>query len=267
MHMVRLIACCAALLLAAQPLEAQRARLRLDGVVRDDRTSAPLSNARVQLVSAWHQVTAEQLTDSLGSFTMPLPRMGAYRMRVLRDGYGEVNAEVRTETFVYVSVEVRMLPGGPLMAPLTYLARTQRMPAAALEGYYTRLRTGRGAYITRMHVEMVRPGYISDLIGTVPGVVVQRGGPENEHRTLLARRVADGARVPDCPLRVYVDGQPLPVAPPDGQPGSSQLDGSVDQSMVEGIEVYVDPAAVPAAFAAETADACGAVAIWTRPGQ
>jgi hypothetical protein len=242
-------------LLAAAPLGAQR--VVIDGVIRDDASGAALPQARVELLGPFMQRIGARTADSLGTFRFPLRRFGEYRVRVSAPGYGPVDAPLRTEAFAYNSVEIRLRPSGALATPIAFLARTQLLPPPALDGYYARQRMGRGAFITRTHVELVRPGYISDLIGAAPGVTLQRAGPDGEHRTLVAEATG-------CPLRVYVDGEPLAPRPATSEPGPSALDGSVDQTIVEGIEVYVDPATLPAELGGGGSEPCGAVGVWTR---
>jgi hypothetical protein len=244
---------CASALTLAMPL---RAQVRLDGVIRDDSSGVAIPAAHIELISPFQRSMGTRTADSLGTFTFPLPRLGEYQLRISARGYRQVQVPLRTEANAYVNAEIRLRHGGALASPLTYLARTQVLPNAALNGYYTRLRAGRGAFFTRMHVEQVRPAYVSDLIGTVPGVVVQRGGQDDEHRTLLART--------GCVLRTYVDGQLLEYRPATGEPGPAALDTQVDQTIVEGIEVYVDPATVPAELGGGPDATCGAVGVWTR---
>jgi hypothetical protein len=244
---------CAIALIAALPL---RAQVRVDGVVRDDSSGVAIPGARIELFSPFQRAMGSRTADSLGTFGFPLPRLGEYQVRVSAAGYRQVQVPLRTEAFAYMNVEIRLRRNGALASPLGYLARTQVLPNAALNGYYTRLRTGRGAYLTRIHVEQSRPAYVSDLIGTVPGVMVQRGGLDDEHRTLLART--------GCLLRTYVDGELLEYRPATGEPGPAPLDATVDQNVVEGIEVYVDPATVPAELGGGTDASCGAVAVWMR---
>lgn len=251
MRRLLLLLCAAAL--SAVPL---RAQVRLDGVIRDDSSGAAIPGARIELISPFQRPMGSRNADSLGTFTFPLPRLGEYQVRVTARGYQQVQVPMRTEANPYVNAEIRLRRAGTLAAPLTYLARTQVMPNAELNAYYGRLRLGRGAFFTRMHVEQARPAYVSDLIGTVPGVVVQRGGQDGEHRTLLSRT--------GCVLRTYVDGQPLAYRPATGEPGPSALDAEVDQTIVEGIEVYVDPATVPAELGGGPDASCGAVGLWTR---
>jgi hypothetical protein len=252
--------CSAVVLLAAAPASAQ---IRVSGIVRDDMTGAALPEARVELLDGWGTLRRARLTDSLGHFEFPLKRLGVYRMRVRRRGYAESMGTLLTEAYVYLNVEFRVRPNLPLMAPLTLLARAQKLPSPAMEGFHKRLREARGRYFTREDVENVRPGYVSDMLAPIPGFIIRRGGQNNTERTLFQQRVTSaGVRQPDCALRVFVDGEMLNPRLPDGDPGPSGFDATVEQTMVEGIELYLDPAKVPAELGGP--GSCGAVAIWTR---
>ena len=252
--------CCTFALFTAVPLPAQ---IRLEGIVRDDVTGAPIPEARVELLDGWGTLRRVRDTDSLGHFGFPVKRLGVYRVRVRRRGYAEAMGTLLTEAYVYLNVEFRMRPAVALMAPLTLLARAQKLPSPAMAGFHTRLREGRGRYLTREDVQMVRPGYVSDMLANFPGFIVRRGGTDGADRTLFARRItAAGVRQADCPLRVFVDGEMLNPRLSSGEPGPAGFDATVDQTMVEGIELYLDPASVPAEFGGP--GACGAVAVWTR---
>lgn len=260
MRRTLLLLCSACCLLAAAPLSAQ---IRLQGIVRDDMTGAALPEARVELLDGWGMLRRARTTDSLGHFEFPLKRLGVYRVRVRRRGYAESMGTLLTEAYVYLNVEFRVRPHLPLMAPLTLLARAQKLPSPALEGFHTRLREGRGRYFTREDVENVRPGYVSDMLASIPGFIVRRSGRDNADRLLFQQRVtAAGVRQADCALRVFVDGEMLNPRLPGGEPGPGGFDATVDQTMVEGIELYLDPASVPAELGGP--GTCGAVAIWTR---
>ena len=255
-----LLLCCTFLFLAAGPLSAQ---IRLEGIVRDDATGAAVPEARVELLDGWGTLRRIRETDSLGHFQFPVKRLGVYRVRVRRRGYAEAMGTLLTEAYVYLNVEFRLRSNAPLMAPLTLLARAQKIPSPTMQGFHVRLREARGRYFTREDVEAVRPGYVSDMVATIPGFIVRRSGEEGRERTLYQQRVtASGVRQADCALRVFVDGEMLNPRLPSGEPGPGGFDATVDQTMVEGIELYLDPANVPAEFGG--AGACGAVAVWTR---
>ncbi|HEX2076646.1 MAG TPA: TonB-dependent receptor [Longimicrobium sp.] len=253
---------CALALVAAVPLPAQ---VLVDGVLRDDDSGRPIADARIELIDSWGDVKRARITDSLGNFRMPMRRLGVYRLRVRARGYAPVTATLVTEAYVYHNVELRVRPSVALGAPLTLLARAQVLPSPVLEAFHARLRNSAGRFFSREHVEMLRPAYVSDLIATAPGVAVRRDG---EERLLIAQRVTStGVRQADCNLRVYLDGEVVNPRLPTGELGAGSVDNTVDQTMVEGIEIYPTAATVPTVFSGNGAPSCGAVAVWTKGGR
>ena len=250
---MRLLLLLSALLLAAAPVAAQ---VRIEGIVRADADGAPLAGARIQVLDGFEHRVATVVADSLGTFRIPLRRLGTYRLRTSHAGFRQATGTLLTEAFPFLNVEVRLRPDGALAAPVTVVTRAQVLPTPALEGYHARLRSGSGRYFTRETVDRLRPAYLSDLIATAPGIEVERSADED--RTLHARLPAGR-----CTVRVYLDGELLNTRDAGGGLGPAPIDGTVVATAVEGIEVYPDPAAVPPPFR-EPADACGAVAVWTR---
>lgn len=89
---------------------------------------------------------------------------------------------------------------------------------------------------------------IRDSLG-IPLAVSQRG-PK------LVARLGGGPGAVPCVLRVAVDGQI--------QPPGTPLD-IVTPEAIEGVEIYLGPATMPAEFATARRDqSCGLVLIWTR---
>ncbi|HVH12984.1 MAG TPA: carboxypeptidase-like regulatory domain-containing protein [Longimicrobium sp.] len=252
---------CLAAVAFAQPLSAQ---VHLDGIVVDDATRQPVAEARVELYNGWNQLIRARRTDSLGHFQIPIKRLGVYRVRVRGRDYPDVSQLVVTESYPYHSIEVRLRREGPLLAPITMLARAQSLPRPEMQGFHHRMRNGRGSFITRDDVEAVRPGYISDMLAWRPGVFVRRGGASGDDRLLIARRVVEG-RLAECPLRVIVDGELVNSRSAAGEVAPASIDGMVDQTMVDGIEIYVNTDDVPPEFQNAPAG-CGVVAVWTRSG-
>lgn len=252
---------CLLALVFAPPLHAQ---VRLDGIVVDDVTRQPIPDARVELYDGWNQLSRARRTDSLGHFQVPLKRLGVYRVRVRGRGYPDVSQLVLTEAYPYHSIEVRLRQGATLLAPITMLARAQSLPRPEMQAFHHRLRDARGSFITRDDVEATRPGYISDMLVWSPGVFVRRGGPAGQDRLLIARRVIEG-RLVECPLRVLVDGDLVNARTAAGEVAPVAIDGMVDQSMVDGMEIYVNAGDVPDELTNAPAG-CGAIAVWTRNG-
>jgi hypothetical protein len=256
-----LLLLCLLSLSAVQPLAAQ---VRIDGIVLDDATGQPIPGARVRVYDGWAG-WRRRLADSAGNFSLTVRRLGVYRVQVRSPGYPDVEGQVVTGAFPFQNIEVRMRNGAQLMAPVTILTRAQLIPSPHMQGFHERLRSRRGAYVTREQVAAVRPGYISDMIARTPGVLVRRTGRYGENRYLFTRRFADATRTQqvDCPLRVLVDAEVVNARSASGALEPATVDYTVDQTMVDGIEIYVDPDAIPAEFRGEGAH-CGAILIWTR---
>lgn len=252
---------CLLILAVAPSLHAQ---VRLDGIVVDDVTRKPIPDARVELYDGWNQLSRARQTDSLGHFQIPLRRLGVYRVRVRGRGYPDVSQVVLTEAYPFHSIEIRLRQGATLLAPITMLARAQSLPRPEMQAFHHRLRDGRGSFITRDDVESIRPGYISQMMEWSPGVFVRRGGPAGEDRLLMVRRVIEG-QIVECPMRVLVDGELVNARAASGEVAPVAIDGMVDQSMVDGIEIYVNAGEVPAELTNAPAG-CGAAAVWTRNG-
>jgi hypothetical protein len=262
MRLAVLLLCLFALTPAAR-LHAQQ-QVHLEGIVVDDADRAPIAGARVEVFDGWGRLNRSRHTDSLGHFRLPLRRLGAYRVRVRVRGYPEVAQVVLTEAYPFTSIEVRVRKGAQLLAPITILGRAQSLPRPDMAAFHHRLRTGRGTFVTRDDVEATRPGHISDMIAWSPGVAIRRAGASGDDRLLIARRVIEG-RLSECPLRVLVDGQLVNPRTPAGEVAPVAIDAMVDQSMVDGIETYVDAAAVPSELHNAPAG-CGAIAVWTKTG-
>lgn len=251
------------LALPAARLHGQQ-QVHLEGIVVDDNDRQPVAGARVEVFDGWGRLNRTRHTDTLGHFKLPLRRLGAYRIRVRVRGYPEVSQVVLTEAYPFTSIEIRVRKGAQLLAPVTILGRAQSLPRPDMAAFHHRLRTGKGSFVTRDDVESVRPGHISDLIVWSPGVAIRRGGASGDDRLLIARRVIEG-RLTECPLRVLVDGELVNARTASGEVAPVSIDAMVDQSMVDGIETYVDAAAVPGEFRNAPAG-CGAVAVWTKTG-
>lgn len=260
MHRTSLFVCLLSLF-AAQPLASQ---VQIDGIVVDDATGQPIPGARVRVYdgfTGWRRRSA----DSIGNFSVTLRKLGSHRVHVRSPGYPDVQGTVVTGAYPYQNIEVRMRRSTQVMIPVTILARSQLLPPPHMLGFHDRLRNRRGAYLTREDVAAVRPGYISDMIIQTPGVLVHRTGRYGENRYLFARRFADAGRtqIVECPLRVLVDAELVNARSASGELQAATVDYTVDQTMVDGIEIYVDPATVPAEFRDEGTQ-CGTVVIWTR---
>jgi hypothetical protein len=267
---VRAAAAAALLLFSAPPLAAQTV---LRGELVDEHTGRPISGARVRLLSADSRPLRGTLTDSLGHFSFPVRQAGAYRLHAERIGYRPtLTPHLRLAAGDTLQVEFRLAVNAVLLAPVEIVARSRARANPVLEGFYVRRQRGFGQFVSREEIEQRSPFYITDILGTVPGVRVAPGGRTGSRNVYMARS-AHG----DCPVQIYLDGALVnrPVAArriSDSLRVSDQyanlewtIDDMVSPSSVEGIEIYRGLSEVPAEFGGPNAH-CGVIAVWTKRG-
>lgn len=107
---------------------------------------------------------------------------------------------------------------------------------------------GAGHFVTRDDIEKRHPASLSDILRTVPGIVVT--GREVGRTGVRFTRST-------CAPQFFVDGLPIESFRTDDMPPSD----------VEGIELYSSAAGVPAEYNRLRATNCGTILIWSRlPG-
>jgi hypothetical protein len=251
----------AVLLLAAAPLHAQ---IYLDGAVLEAETGAPVVGAIIEVVDRAQRVVARAVTDPEGLFTTSLQRDGAYRLRANRLGFqAAITPLLHTDGYDHLVVEIRLDPEAVLLAPLEILGRSARAISPVLEGFTARARVGLGYFITRDDIENRRPGRVTDLLASVPGVSLESSGTGTRRTVTMSRSRIGGMR--NCPVQVFIDGRLLNRSVSSGRDIGLSIDDVVSPGSVEGIEVYRGISGIPAEFL-NTDARCGVVAIWTRRG-
>lgn len=230
---------------AAVPQQRSAVPSSVRGVVLEYETGNPLANVAVAL-SRWSDAEGGprvRESDARGRFLFDEVPPGRYVLTVARIGFttSEDTLTVASDSEIRIGVELSPSPV-PLEAVVVVVNRS-----AAMAGFESRRRRGRGTYITREEIEEMNPTLVTELLRVVPGAsFAQRrfGG--------LELRLRGG-----CRPTVWVNGARAISA-------SAQEIG-IDQILspfeVEAIEVYRGAGAVPAQFGPET---CGAVVVWTR---
>jgi hypothetical protein len=250
----------------------------ITGRVLVDGEEAAIPGATVEARDEFGRVRGRAVTDAVGEFRIELRLIQGTWMHLHVQRIGFTSATSPRFRFVpdeTVHTELRLLVEAVLMAPLTVVARSSRMRAPGIEEFDFRRQRGlAGHFITRQQIEERNPFYLSDLLGSVPGV---RLGPS---QGAGGRMVYIGRALPGegaCPPQVFLDGRLMngrvlttigtdasgnSIASYRTQPGV-RIDDFVSVQSVAGVEVYSGLAGVPAEFF--TPDArCGIIAIWTR---
>ena len=131
------------------------------------------------------------------------------------------------------------------------------MPDARLEGFYKRAQTNSfGRYITEAMIEKAHAQHVSDLMRTLPGVLIRP-----------TRKIGNTVRFRNCGVQrespetvgplVWVDGVRMPGA---------ELDEVTQAADVAAIEVYPALAGIPAQFFDRSA-VCGTILSGRRIGE
>jgi hypothetical protein len=226
---------------AAAPASAQT----VAGIVTDT-ARAGVAGVLIEVVARPDRVIASALSDSAGSFRVPLRRGGTFSLRLSHVSYSPVTArldEIRSGDIV--DVEVLMVPGTIALEPLVVRGRSQN----ALGGFYERLERARfGHFVTREQIDERPSARASELLRHIPAVVLR---PQRVGQNMILLR--NGAQT--CAPTIYIDGAVIRQDP------QSTPDTFLTAEMLEGIEVYRGVYAPPPLHA-ETQ--CGVIAFWTR---
>jgi hypothetical protein len=216
-----------------------------------DPNDRPIPVAVVSLVTppGTPPVAAVQ-TGPDGSFTVVAPAAGVYRIRAVVPGYRPgVTPAVELKAGDQIGVTLHAVPDTAVQLAPMQVTSNNRRPASRLGGFYDRMqRIKMGYFITRDQIDKRHPIRVSDLLATVPGLITQ---------PRLDRIGEDVLSIQGCKPAVYLDGLHYPL-------WGETIDDIVNPNELEGIEVYTNPATVPAEFGAGSS--CGVIALWTRTG-
>jgi hypothetical protein len=240
----------AALLAAAATPSAAQA---VHGRVLERGTDKPVPSAVVEL-RVGDDVRAQARTFDDGSFVLPVPGAGTYRVAAARIGYESLlSGDLQIQRLDSLDLVFRMVsyavPLAAVQANAAAAAPARRIPAR-LEGFYARSgRRRQGHFLTRDVIEQARASRTSDLLRRIPGLqfrATRRGG--------MAVRGRGG-----CEPQVYLDGMDVSMFG-----NATSVDDLVRPEDLEGIEVY-GSSSVPVEFVRnKPQNECGAVMLWTR---
>lgn len=238
----------AALLAAsATPSAAQM----VHGRVLERGTDKPIASAIIELRDGTN-VRAQARTLDDGSFVLPVPGVGTYRVAAARVGYESLlSGDLRFDRPDSLDLLFRMTSVAVQLDPVE--VNTTRVRSARLAGFYERSAKRRqGHFLTRDVIEQARSSRTSDLLRRIPGLsfrATRRGG--------YAIRARGG-----CEPQVYLDGMDVSMFG-----NVTSVDDLVRPEDLEGVEVY-GASSVPVEFIRNfTGNPCGAVMLWTRMGR
>lgn len=236
-----------ALLLWAPALDAQT----IQGTLRDRNTDQPIATARVVLLTEAGDSAASTITNASGRFVVRSPEPGSFRLHASALGYRETTAGIfDLEAGGEMSVEFRIYPVPIALDEIVVSTRPGLVREGALltNGFYQRMMSGLGRFITPADIEKSQALKLTELLYGIPRVSVlpEFGG----------NRVVMMAPMGECGPSVYVDGI---LVSADGR----DLD-LLTLSVVEAVEVYRGAAELPLQWSGTAARGCGAIVVWTK---
>lgn len=218
---------------------------RLRGQLVDRESGEPVEGATLSLP----QFGIRKVSSGQGRFELPPLPGGRHRVQVQHVAYGNQSDTLAVEpgrsTTVVLHLEARPVVVDPLEVTVTGV----RSLWLERNGFYRRMESGHGRYVTREEIEERDPLRVSDLFRRVSGVEVMPNGQLQMKRAPTS--LVSGQR---CRIQYFVDGRSLSL--PNGV--DSFLPGDI-----AGIEVYRGASEIPPEFN-EGRVACGAVMLWLQ---
>lgn len=259
-HLAALLLCCAIVL--AVPAGAHAQEVRIEGRVIANETEEPVPHASVTIQRHYDSKLIDRVeTDADGRFRAEIRGHDAVQLRVERLGYATtVTPTLYFDDRNYFQIEVRLDTDAVVVAPLEVVVWGRVDPSPLLDNFRRRLDRGQGTYITREEIEERRPVFMSDMLRSVAGVVVEGSGSGSRPRIQIGRATSKRLGMRPCPTQIFVDGMLMSRAGAD-----VRLDDLVSPASVEGVEIYRGLSTVPAEFLNQDAE-CGVIAVWTRRG-
>ena len=193
------------------------------------------------------------LSDSTGHFTLRGLDTGNVAFTVRRIGFEPSEFTVSLDSGETFTLDLTLNQSVVELQQVDVNAES-RVREALRMFYRHKEAEGGGTFITRADIEKQHAQTLSDVMRTVPGLVLTPGRVMGQD----AVRTARSSMGRDCPVVFWLDGARAPWLNIDDIPPMD----------VEAIEVYRGAATLPPEYNDNKATpACGPIAIWTRvPG-
>jgi len=220
------------------------------GRVIDAITRQPVDAAAVRLVDG-ERTVATATSDSAGRFLLTARNGGRYRLAATRLGYADaLSTYLELIAGEAVNAELQMSSEAVKIAPLTL--ETPRDRYLESKGFYERLRTGSGDFMSGESVRKRNAFYLADLLRGMRGVKIQRTNMRNEVYFTGT----------NCFPMIVLDGVTVRWGGKSLTPNTA-LEDLVPMAHIDGIEVYRGGSGAPTEYIGPNA-ACGVILIWTR---
>ena len=250
-RLARTLAAAAALQAAAAAIAGAQV---LRGRVSNADSQRPLSAVSVSLYSDSLKLLGDARSDSMGDFTLRVPRPGSYYIMPRRIGFfGSMVGPLAMATRDTFELVVHITPVAMSIGGVTVTA--SRLPTVDFtRGFEGRRARGIGSFVTREEIERIGAGRTLDLLRGVAGVsVIDDDGNPGMNELMVVSNRGTRSMAGACRLAMFVDGL---------QVDDTEINRSYRPSDFEAIEVYA-AAQVPIQFSQRSSE-CGAILFWSK---
>lgn len=244
-----------ALELAAAPRRAAVAEAPAPGAVRGRlvrEDGRPVVGAEIRVFPG----TERLRTDTAGHFTLPPGPAGTREFFVRRLGFVPLMASVDVSPGDTASIVVSLAQSVQSLAPVTIEAKVTSLNVA---GFALRKAAGAGGgtFIGPEEIRAREASTLQSLLRTFTRVRVEESAHTGDVLAYGRAGMSPGQMLNnDCPMRLLVDGSPIPASSFTALPPLREI---------EAIEVYVSIGAVPPQYSFAQPE-CGLIVVWTRTG-
>ncbi len=203
----------------------------------------PLARAQVSVAGIGRTAT----TGAAGTFALDSLPSGTFGLDVRALGFAPVRVAVDLARRRPATVAVALRERATALSSV--VVRGKRSPASRFleEFAERRRRAAGGTFLGPAELERRAPLYVSDALRAAPGI---RVAPGRRFGQVVRGRAG-------CVPTVYLDGTPVVE-------GANDLDQIVTPMSVMAIEIYTALGSVPPQFGGVSANACGAIIVWTK---
>lgn len=216
------------------------------GRVIDAESGEPVSGALVKLLDTSH----DALTDEDGRFLLRDVEPGEYTLEVSQLGYSAQTGRIEVPEGSNVRLRIAVAPAVIELEPIEVAVRSAKLESV---GFYRRMQSGIGTFITRADLEAESVARLSDYVTRVAGLRRTELRDGSYRLNMRGRQTI----ITDCRTQYFIDGIQAEMV-------AYGID-EVAPDAVEGIEIYKGASQLPSQFSVGRA-MCGAILIWTRAG-
>jgi hypothetical protein len=238
-------------------------------------SAAPVANAEIGIA----RETRTARADALGRFEISGLNAGNITLVIRAVGFRPDSARITLGTADTIAHDFHLTPATGAQ-PLAALDIVAAGTGSRIPGFDDRRRAGVGRFIDRDALEKWSTRRTSELLATIPGMVVKYSagkatvattrGTSTDKCAFCRSRIEDlldkadlaAGAVPACYMDIYLDGSLVysyARTPPQALFSVNEL---LPES-IEGIEVYTSASQIPAAYN-RTSSGCGVLLIWSR---